>query len=82
MGEIGEAVARISDVSSSLTLEGESDSVLEDPELEKELAKLLEDDGDEDYINEKLSGLKVHDSSLDSDDNVRESIAKKDRISA
>ena len=58
-------------------------SFLDDPDLEAELAKLLHDDNEEDYLNEKLSGLRVHDSALGSDeDEARKSKQTKDRITA
>ena len=51
--------------------------------MEAELAKLLHDDNEEDYLNEKLSGLRVHDSALGSDeDEARKSNQKKGRITA
>ena len=56
---------------------------LEDSELEAELEKLLQDDNDEEYLNEQLGGLRVHDSALGSnEDEARKSNPNKDRITA
>ena len=67
----------------------DDNSLLDDPDLEAELAKLLHDDNEEDYLNlnlnlnEMLSGLRVHDSALGSDeDEARKSKQTKDRITA
>ena len=43
--------------------------------------KLLQDDNDDEYLTEKLDGLHVHDSDLNSDE-VRMSNQKKDKITA
>ena len=65
MWEIGVAVAHVGSISSSLALKGESDSILQDTDLEKELAKLFDVDVDEDYSSKKLSGLNSESSRFD-----------------
>ena len=51
--------------------------------MEAELAKLMQDDNDEDYLKEKLDRLQVHDSALGSDeDEARKSSQKKGRLTS
>jgi len=79
VAEIGEAVADVGDVSRILAADDNPE--LENSELEAELDKLLQDDNDDEYLTEKLDGLHVHDSDLNSDE-VRMSNQKKDKITA
>ena len=60
------------------------DSPSENSDLEAELTKLLqEDDNDDDYLSQKLDGLRVHDSALGSEKGKEiKSSQKKDKIAA